>query len=904
MKGPMLMKPYNESIESLVAHYHTNLHQGLSAQEAQKRLQQNGPNSLPEPVQESWLIVFLTQFQSPLIYILVAAAAIIYFFGNDPLDAAIISGVLVFNAIIGTIQEGRTRTILDTLKKLIKSSSVVVRDGRRHVVDDAQLVVGDIIELKEGQRIPADARITLSQDLHLDESLLTGESRPCSKTADILQGDHVLGDQRNMVFRGTYITAGSGQAIVIATGQNTEIGKIHKTVEEIKTEMPLKKEVDRLAFIILIFILAICISLFAIGMFAGKPLAELLVMLTALFICVVPEGLPVVLTLVLVTGVYRLAKQHVLVKNLQAVEALGRSDVIIIDKTGTLTRNEMMVSDVFCDGALYHVTGNGYHAEGVITQDTMRIDAQAITPQSVICKLATACTLLSDAEIVFDKATGLFEIKGDPTEAALAVFAQKIGIACDITNTKYESVYEIPFAPSIKYHAHFFTANGKGLVFIAGAPEVVLAKSDMQQDQALQAALAKMLDDGLRVVAVGVKSCDVSGFSGVDQEAHYSFAQKQLESGVELLGVLGVQDAIRKDIDAIIDAARDAGMQIVMATGDHKKTAVYVAKKVGIYQTDDSVIDGAVFAQQTDQQASENLQKTTVYARVSPDDKLRIVRLFHEQGNIVAMTGDGINDAPSLVAADLGIAMGQIGAEVAKQAADIILLDDSFANIINAVKQGRHIFYTLKRVVLYFFATNMGEILIVLFALMLNALGADFPLPITAAQILWLNLVTDGFLDVALSMEPQEDDLLQKGWLEHKERLVDTNLLLKMFFIATPMGIAGLFVFFMYYQQDLALARTMTLITLAMFQWFNAWNCRSMRKSIFQLGMFTNRWLVLVTGFVLLLQLFVVYTPFMQYIFKTVPLSVEQWGLVFALSAPIVLIEEVRKYVVRIMWPA
>jgi len=894
-----MKQPYSESIKAVIQFYKTDINQGLTDQEAATRLHDHGPNKLPEATQETWLIVFLRQFQSPLIYILVAAAAIIFFFGNDPLDAAIISGVLIFNAIIGTLQEGRTRTILESLKKLIKSSSIVLRSGRRHVVDDAQLVVGDVIELKEGQRIPADARIIFSSNLQLDESLLTGESIPSSKTSDTLKGSIVLADQHNMVFRGTYITAGYGRAIVVATGLHTEIGKIHKTVEEIKTDMPLKKEVDHLAYIILLFILGACILLFGIGTFAGKPLAELLVMLTALFICVVPEGLPVVLTLVLVSGVYRLAKQHVLVKNLQAVEALGRCNVIIIDKTGTLTRNEMMVSGAFCNNTVYQITGRGYHVEGHITQD-----GKAVEVDAYLSSLATACALLSDVEITPDKSSGLFTVKGDPTEAALRVFAEKVGIDREAIHKQYVSLYEIPFAPSIKYHAHFFTVADQGIVFVAGAPEVILQKTNTQDDSHTQSSLTHMLDSGLRVVAVGAKKCNTQGFKAVSQKEQQQFAEQQLDGDMQLLGLIGIQDAIRKDIDTMISAARDAGMHIVMATGDHEKTALYVAKKAGIYQAGDLVISGTAYAQKSDTELSDTLTNTTVYARVSPDDKLRIVRLFHQQDSIVAMTGDGINDAPSLVAADIGIAMGQIGAEVAKQAADIILLNDSFTNIINAIKQGRHIFYTLKRVVLYFFATNMGEILIVLFALVLNAAGVDFPLPITAAQILWLNLVTDGFLDSALSMEPQENDLLEKKWLHHKERLVDVSLILKMLFIATPMAIAGLAVFFMYYQTDLALARTMALITLAMFQWFNAWNCRSMHKSIAELGLFSNKWLLLATGFVLALQIFIVYTPFMQYIFKTVPLSLEQWGLVFALSAPIIILEELRKLVARTWWPA
>ena len=890
------MKPYNQSLSSIATHYDTHVVKGLTDQEVKKRLIRDGYNTLPEEPRETWFMVFITQFQNPLIYILVAAAAIIFFFGNDPLDAFIISGVLVFNALIGTIQEGRTRSILDSLKKSIKSSSIVIRDGRRRIVDDAELVVGDLIELKEGQRIPADARVIFAHHMQLDESLLTGESHVCHKAADPLEGEYLVADQKNMVFRGTYIIAGYGKAIVVAIGEQTEIGKIHKTIEEIQTEMPLQQEVNRLAFVILLFILGVCASLFLIGLIAGKPLVELLVMLTALFICVVPEGLPVVLTLVLVSGVYRLAHQKVLVKNLQAVEALGRTNVIVIDKTGTLTKNEMMVSDLFCDNQRYHVTGEGYATTGQLIHNERVVDVAALQKEDMLYQFGVACALISDVDIIHNQKTAAYEVKGDPTEAALAIIAKKIGINTQEAYTHYSSVYEIPFTPSIKYHAHLFNYNGQGIIFVSGTPELLLqyARTDMTETAH---AITQMLNEGLRVVAVGMTSMSLHGFIDTRHDQYNDAIDQALRSGIQVLGVVGIQDAIRSDINTVIDTARDAGMHIVIATGDHQKTAVYVAKKTGIYHEGDLVIDGAQFAQESDQNVIHNLEKTTVYARVSPDDKLRIVQLFQKKGAIVAMTGDGINDAPSLVAADLGIAMGGIGAEVAKQAADIVLLDDSFSHVIEAIKQGRHIFYTLKRVILYFFATNMGEILIVLFALVLNAFGIDFPLPITAAQILWLNLVTDGFLDIALSMEPQEDGLLQKRLL--KERLVDIHLLLKMLFIAVPMALAGLGVFFMYYTVDLPLARTMTLITLAMFQWFNAWNCRSMSKSIIEVGVFSNTWLLLTTGFVLLLQLLVVYTPYMHYIFKTVSLSGSQWMLIFALSAPIILLEEMRKYCVR-----
>jgi len=400
---------------------------------------------------------------------------------------------------------------------------------------------------------------------------------------------------------------------------------------------------------------------------------------------------------------------------------------------------------------------------------------------------------------------------------------------------------------------------------------------------------------------VGMKEFDPQAIviRGSEQEQYEAY-QQLIADGITIVGLCGIQDSIRPEVSEIVRQARQVGLHVVMATGDHKKTALYVAKKVGIFREGDEVVDDERLRKMDDKELLSQLDKITVFARVSPQDKVRIIDAFHKQGKIVAMTGDGVNDVPSLLAADLGIAMGQIGTEVAKQASDLVLLNDSFVNIIHAIEQGRHIFYTLRRVILYFFSTNMGEILIVLFALFTN-----LPLPLTAAQILWLNFVTDGFLDIGLSMEPQEPDLLSATWLQKKKRLVDWQLMTKSLYMAIPMGIASLIVFKWAYTgmpESLDYARTMTLITMAMLQWFNAWNCRSETKSIFTLGLFTNRWFLVATGFVLSLQFAISYIPILQYIFKTVPLSASDWGIIVAMSAPMVLIEEVRKWIVNRFW--
>jgi len=893
-QGPQ-MKPYQLEIEDVEKQFNTSIESGLSEQEVERRLREYGHNTLPEAPPTHWFITFLHQFQSPLIYILVAAAALIGIVGRDPLDAFIISGVLIFNAIIGTIQERRTQHAIESLKRFIKTSSVVLRDGTKLVIDDSDLVVGDVILLQEGQRIPADARLVTTHGLQIDEAVLTGESIAIHKTSDPISENGSLSDRINMLYRGTYALAGSGVAVVVATGIATEIGKIHRTISSIETEIPLKKEIDRLSYYILLFILGTCLFLFAFGLWIGKSPTELLIMLTALFICVVPEGLPVVLTLVLVSGAYRMAKHNVLVRNLQAVETLGRTDVIITDKTGTLTRNEMMVSHIYANGTLYDVTGRGYYVEGTISHNSTHVNSTNL--DDTLAQLATATSLLNNTEITFVPKVGLFDIKGSQTEAALFVLSQKLKVSREQLDDAYTTLYELPFSSEYKYHAGFYEHKGQGIMFLSGAPEILLAFGS-KTDKALTQTLEAFLEEGLRVVGIGMKTFDLATIPTVDGEIRRNFFQKLVETNITILGLCGIQDAIRPGMKEVIAETQDAGVRVVMATGDHPKTAYYVAKKIGIYTSGDQVIDGKELNSLSDHQLHERLEKISVYSRVSPQDKLRIVEQFRATGQVVAMTGDGINDAPSLVAADLGIAMGNIGTEVAKQAADLVLLDDSFESITNAIAQGRHIFQTLRRVFLYFFATNTGEIFIIFFALL-----ANLPLPITAAQILWLNLVTDGFLDVALAMEPQEDGLLKNHWSGQKLKLIDRNLVLKTLYMAIPMGLVSLLMFTWYYEADEQYARTITLLTMAMFQWFNAWNCRSEDRSLLEIGLFSNRWLIAATSFVLFLQIVLLYAPFMQRIFKTVPVSLSDWLLVIAVSAPIILIEEVRKYFVRRQTP-
>lgn len=873
------MNGYQETGEKVCQLLQTDEKKGLSQEEAKKRLQQHGYNELESTKPPSIFIIFISQFKDPLIYILLLAAGIIFFIGQA-LDACIISGILLFNSIIGTIQEKRTSNILENLQKFLITESIVIRNGLQQIIENKFLVPGDIIYIKAGEKVPADARLLDAHNITVDESILTGESQAIGKVTHPTKKKILpIHDQNNMIFQGTYILSGHATAVVIKTGKHTQAGALHKDIKSIDANIPLKKELEKFSYWILLFILLMCSALFIIGFATGKTLAELLIMLTALFICVIPEGLPIVMTLVLVSGAHRMAQRNVLIKKLQAIEALGRVDVIITDKTGTLTRNEMMISHVVINETLLDVSGSGYFSEGSVEKQKNHIPA--------LTNMATACALLNDTKIEFDEDLHLFKVKGDPTQAAAFVLAQKISPAIEAISDEYTINYTIPFDSSSRYKAIFCTKNNINTAYVMGAPETLLLRCH-NATTPMKQHLETFLKQGFRVVALAEKQYQDPEHK---DRAHY---RKLLEQDLSFIGLLAMHDSIRENLVPVIKEARQANIKILMATGDHKATAQYIAQHVGISDPGDYVLTGEEFEKLDDQAAVQMLKKTSVCARFSPQNKLRLVHLFHSQHKIVAMTGDGVNDVPALIASDISIAMGNIGTELTKQASDIILLQDSFYNILYAIKQGRNIFYALRRTILYFLTSNMGEVLIVFFALILN-----LPLPILAAQILWLNLITDGFLDIALAMEPQQNEVLTRMDKDIPQTIFDKNMIYKMFYLSIPMSLIGLFTFLYYYQTDIALARTLTLLTLAMFQWFNAWNCRSETKSIFQIGLFSNFWLILATITVLLLQIAVIYIPYMQHIFRTVPLSLHHWIYAIGVSSGILIIEETRKLIYR-----
>jgi len=863
---------------------------GLTNAEANRRLKEYGLNKLPEVKPDNLFFVFLRQFQSPLIYILLVASAVVFMMGEN-IDGSIILAVLIFNAIVGMVQEGKAQNTLLALRKFVETNATVIRDEKEIIILDTEIVPGDIILLQEGERVPADARIIFSQNLKVDEASLTGESEPVHKIVDTLGSDANAQDKQGVIFKGTYVVAGNGRAVVTMTAQDTAIGKIAKEISTIESEIPLKANIRYLSRLIIAVVAIVSATLFVAGISLGKTVVEMFTTVVSLSVSIIPEGLPIVMTLVLASGVWRMSKRNVLVKKLQAVEALGQARVIAVDKTGTITKNEMVIQKVYVAEEIFDIGGVGYEPKGEVFLEKVLVDVVNHPELLLMGKIANLC---SNARVMYSEERKEWRISGDPTEVAILVFSQKLGFHKEDILRESPLIAEIPFDYRLKYHATLNRADGHRSLSIIGAPEIILGLSQKiwrsgrkyslskGEREELELIILSMSREGLRVVAVAEKLV---------------FSDMLVPEGIDdlvFVGFLGMRDALRQEVSGAMQKAISAGIRVVMITGDHKVTAEAIARDAGIYHDGDLVLTGQDIDNLSEKELSEKLELTSVFARVTPEHKLRIIEAYKARGEIVAMTGDGVNDAPSLVAADLGVAMGKIGTEVAKEASDIILLDDNFGSIISAVEEGRGIYKTIKKVILYLFSTSIGEVLTITIAILLG-----YPLPLLASQIIWLNFVTDGFLTVTLAMEPKEEGLLF-GKFEHpKKYLIDKLMTYRMLLMAIPMAIGALYLFIQYYETDIMKAWTMALTVLAAFQWFNAWNCRSEDKSIFKTNPFSNKFLVGATLLVIGLQFFAIYNPFMQKILKTVPLGVYDWVTIIIIAASIIAVEETRKLFYR-----
>jgi len=861
---------------------------GLSSEDAKKRLEENGFNELPEIKRDSFFVIFLHQFRSPLIYILIIASVVVLSIG-EWVDATVIVAVLIFNAVIGMIQEGKAQNTFLALRKFIKGKATVLRDGEEMIMSDREIVIGDVIVLREGEKIPADARIIHANSFQVEEAALTGESMPKFKNEKIIKKHNSREvDEKNMVFKGTAVISGNAKAIVVATGIDTFIGNIAKKSLTIGDDFPLKNEIKKLSCFVIIFVSIVSVLILALEFSAGESWRDIFKTIVAISVSVIPEGLPVIMTLVLATGVWKIGKKKVLIKKLQAVEVLGETKIIAVDKTGTITKNELEIEKVYTNNKFFSVKGSGYEPVGEVFLEDDLIDAPNHPELLLAGKIAA---LNSGAGLTLEKRTKKWKMSGDPTEASMLAFSKKIGFHRDDLLTEMPMIAEMPFHYDLKYHATLHKLKENNFLAVTGAPEIILKLSDdewglngpieltKKRKEELKKILEEMSEKGLRVV----------GFAYAEMKE--DVLNKESIPKLIFGGFFGIKDVIREGVKDSVKKVRDFGIDVVMITGDHEITARTIAMEAGICNENDEVMVGEDIEKMEVSQLAKKIKDIKVFARITPENKLKIIEAFKFNGTIVAMTGDGVNDALSLTAADIGIAMGKIGTEVAKEASDLILLDDNFGNIIHGVEEGREILRKIKKVVLYLFSTGLGEVMTILVGL---AMG--FPLPILAIQILWLNLVTDGFLDVALALGPQN---MGKKKIFKKIAIIDKIMIQRMFFMAVPMAIGTLWLFSRHYQTDLPTALTISLATLAVFQWFNAWNCRSEEKSIFKVGFFSNKFLVGATLIVIFLQGLAIYNPFFQKILKTVPIGISDWIWIIGISSSVIVVEEIRKFLQR-----
>ncbi len=871
----------SEVLSVLQSHSH-----GLTTIDAEKRVEQYGFNELSEAKRGGIVSIFFHQFKSPLIFILLVSSVIVLLMG-DVVDFFVIVFVLVFNAIIGTIQEGKAQNTFLALKRFIKGNAVVLRDDKEVLLSDRYIVPGDIIVLREGEKVSADARIISANALSINESALTGESLPKHKHVLPLESDGVsVSDQVNMVFKGTVVNSGNGRAVVVATGEETFLGEIARETLGIDADFPLKKDIERLSRFIIAFIMVVACVIFGIGFFGGYALADIFKIIVATSVSVIPEGLPIVITIVLASGVWRMGKKQVLVKKLQAIEVLGETKILAVDKTGTVTKNELAIEKVSVGGQIFSLTGNGYVPEGSLYRDGVAIDSAGCEHVLFSGKIAM---LNASASLIFLEETKEWKVAGDPTEGALFVFGKKIGFDRDALLLQMPMVDEIPFDYEQKYHASLHQQDGDYLLAVTGSPEKILSVSEYEYistgeqklTQERRHALEALVDDfsreGLRVIGFGYASLQEGSID------------RQMFPPLVFGGFFGIKDTIREEVRDAVEKVEKAGIRVVMITGDHSVTAQAIAREAGIYRDGDGLLDGREIALMDVAGLMLKIRDVRVFSRVTPEHKLKIIQAYRANGMVVAMTGDGVNDALSLSAADIGIGMGNIGTDVAKEAADVLLLDDNFGNIVHGVEEGRSIFVTIKKVILYLFCTSIGMVLTLLVALVFG-----WPIPILAVQVLWLNLVTGGFLDVALAMDPQE------GWKKAvNTTLVDKLMIRRMAWMAMPMMIGTLYLFSQYYESDINKAWTVSLTVLAVFQWFNVWNCRSTKKSIFSMNPFSNKFLIGAMIITVILQLFAVYNPLFQRVLRTVPLGWRDWVSIVSVAFSVIIVEELRKYFSR-----
>lgn len=860
---------------------------GLSQSEAEKRLKENGPNALHKEKKKKPLKIFLGQFKDIMVIILLIATVISVLLG-EVYDALTIILIVLLDAVLGFIQEFRTEKTLEMLNRMTAPTARCYRDGDLKTIPAETLVKGDIIEVEAGDKIPADCFIINSKGLFCDESILTGETVPAEKISSVSSSpDNSLG-RKDVVYSGTIVTKGHSRAKVIATALESQVGKISEMIGEIEDEQtPLQKRLGELGKVIAIICVVICFIVFTAGVLRGEPVFNMLLTGISIAIAAIPEGLPAAVTIALALAVSRMLKQRALVNKLHSVETLGCASVICSDKTGTITENKMTVTKISTHNNTYDVIGNGYKIAGEILQNKMRINPMQ---DKVLSEILISSVLCNNAEIKTNEdissrqrgkvtANGEWTVNGDPTEIALLVSAAKAGITASDLSRSYRKIDEIPFDSDTKCMTVTVSKNsGERISYTKGALDIILNQCDFIATSKGTIPLGysvkhrileendRLADDALRVLA---------------------FSKKELGGGMVFLGLIGMTDPPRPEAKEAIKLCARANIKTVMITGDHKNTAVAIARQAGIIKgsADGRVMTGVELDEISEDRLASIIENIRVFARVTPDHKLKIVRAFKKKGNIVTMTGDGVNDAPAIKEADIGVSMGITGTDVAKQAADIILLDDNFATLVNAVKQGRTIYSNIRKFVRYLLSCNIGEV-ITMFAGILIGL----PPVLVPTQILLVNLVTDGLPAIALGVEPVDESLMNKKPRSPKESFFSDGLMGKIVIRGILIGVCTLGCFSVLFKmsgENLCVAQTGALFTLVMSQLLHVFECKSEVKNIFTVPYFNNKKLILAVLFSLLIILAAIFVPAMQVVFSTVALTNIQLGIAMAFSAAI-----------------
>jgi len=865
----------------------TSTSAGLSAEEAARRLAAYGPNELREAVRVSPWFLLLEQFKNILIIILLAATVLSAFLGHA-VEAVTIAVIVVFAVLLGFIQEFRAERAIQALRRMAAPLATVLRGGVETEIPARELVPGDVVLLQAGDRVPADVRLTEAVNLKIDEAVLTGESVPVEKrTAPLAHAEVPLGDRRNLGYAGTAVTYGRGRAVVVATGMQTEFGKIAQLLQTVETgRTPLQENLDRVGSKLAYAAFAIGGGIVVLGLWRGEPFLEMLIFGVALAVAVVPEALPAVVTISLAIGVQRMVRRHALIRRLPVVETLGSTSVICSDKTGTLTKDEMTVRRLFVAGQWLDVSGAGYEPTGQFSSQGTPVE-----PPPLLRQLLQAAALASDAHLVYDEAEGRWRIKGDPTEGALIVAAAKAGLHKQELDARFPRVDEIPFTSETKRMTTLHQQSGGVIAYAKGAPEVILGsctrqgtadgetRLDESSRESILEAARSLASQALRVLAVAQKS---------------NATREDAEREMTFLGLLGMIDPPRPEAKAAIHTCELAGIKPVMITGDHPLTAQAVARELALLK-DGRVVTGPELETWSDAELEQAVGGIDVYARVSPAHKLRVVTAWQKQGQIVAMTGDGVNDAPALKKADVGVAMGITGTDVSREAAAMTLTDDNFASIVAAVEERRGIYGNIKKYLMYLLSSNVGEI-----GLMAGATLADLPLPLSAVQILYVNLATDGLPALALAVDPPEDDLMHRRPRDPRRGIFTAPVVALMLIGGFWSTIVNLLLFVWARQSGRSSeeAMTMTFVSLVLIQFVKAHNFRSDRHSVLRRP-FANRWLNIAILWELMLLLLVVYLPFLHRAFGTFSLTLTDWAIVVGLAFTVAPVLELAKWLGR-----